>query len=129
MKSIILFFMFIFMLFGIGIFIYETQVAAPKADAIKQITKTTKVAASPDKIIKSSAPQAKIFVAKRPNVMDLSVEPSRIIDLHYIDPSLSENDALQDTLKQLNQSIKKTMQDSVQLDIQKAIASEIARQN
>ncbi|PWQ92028.1 hypothetical protein [Leucothrix pacifica] len=134
MKGIILFFMLIFTLVGAGVFFYETQVAAPRAGAIlkKQLANPKNNTETP-KVVKTNpqpkATQSEILTALNDQATDFRVNTTRIIDLNS--PYESEGVDLkeQETLiKDLDESVKQTIQRSIRLDIQKAVASEISRQ-
>jgi hypothetical protein len=134
MKGIILFFIVAFVLLGAGVFVYETQIAAPRAGIVlkkqlanpKKLKKADPVVAAP---IKKPSPKIVTAFNAQTTPFKSKADTSRIIDLNSpyetegVD--LKEQEAL---LKSLDESIKKTIQESIRVDIQKAVATEISRQ-
>lgn len=151
MKGIFLFFATAFLCFGIAVVFYETQIAAPRAGAITQSSQggATQAKLEPKPVNPPQAEQANPAPAPAPatniasNTLTVTDTPkaahhpkpiqrtqqNRIIDLNTpIANNSRERKAQEALLKSLDQAVQRTIQESIGLDIQKAVATELTRQ-
>lgn len=149
MKGIFLFFATAFLCFGIAVVFYETQIAAPRAGAITQSSQggATQAKLEPKPVNTPQEKQANPAPAPAPNIASSTLtvtdtpkaahhpkpiqrtQQNRIIDLNTpIANNSRERKAQEALLKSLDQAVQRTIQESIGLDIQKAVATELTRQ-
>lgn len=108
---------------------YETQIAAPRADAITKKNPTDIKQAPQIKPETKINTQTIAAVTPPFQPLDTQQTTSRIIDLNTPDETVKQNKKEQEALlKSLDESVKKTIQRSISLDIQKAVATELSKQ-
>lgn len=128
MKSIFAFFFIVFASLSAGVYFYETQIASPRAaDALVKSKKKNykkNAAVKPESIIKKPSPT----VMKVADTIGFSVKSPRIIDL--IDRggrNTKELKARINKQSEIEASIKKSIKQSVGVEIQKAVVSEMSK--
>lgn len=121
MKSILSFFVVVFVSLGIGVFVYETRVASPKASALAKSKKKTirKQVIKSEPIINKSSPS----IEKFEDTIVARGRASRVIDL----VGLRKADQKESNQKDIEKSISHLKTKSVGLEIQKAIVMQLSK--
>ena len=117
MKGIFVVFLLAFIALGVGVYVFETKIAAPQAK-VSLANKTKKVV----------KPKVVVAQARKVSVPALESEV-RIIEWSYFDAT-DERSIKQKLVKNraIEASTSSTIKNSINIDIQKAVVSEMERQ-
>lgn len=128
MKGILIFFTLAFMVFGGVVFFYETQIAGPRAGAI---LKRQQAKPKQAEKVEMDTPSPKVVsqISRDLDIILPQQKDSRIIDLNTLNKGVGADTKEQlELLETLDKSIRKTIKETIRVDIQKAVATEMSKQ-